>query len=72
MNEVYERLGFEPTKAGQVIGWVKGMGDDFIDFGMYNVSSEATMRFINGNENVILLDFNVDGPILETVGLARV
>lgn len=72
LNEVYERLGFEPTKAGQVVGWIKGMGDDFIDFGMYNLSSEATMRFINGSENVVILDFNVDGPILETVGLQRV
>lgn len=71
LNEVYERLGFEPTKAGQVVGWVKDMGDNFIDFGMYNLSSEATMRFINGDEDVILLDFNVDGPILDTAGLSR-
>lgn len=71
LNEVYEALGFEPTKAGQVVGWVKGMGDDFIDFGMFNVSSEATMRFINGDEDVVILDFNVDGPILDTVGFTN-
>ena len=35
-----------------------------IDFGIYKPENDANRRFINGLENVILLDFNVDGNIL--------
>ena len=69
LNDVYERLGIPPTKAGQVVGWVYNeenpMGDNYVDFGMYNVNREKTRDFVNGYEPVILLDFNVDGNIWE-------
>lgn len=67
LNEVYEKLGFEPTKAGQVVGWVyddRIPPDEYqIDFGIYNGKSENVRRFINGYEAVVLLDFNVDGDV---------
>lgn len=69
LNEVYELLGMEPTKAGQVVGWVYDytthptMGDNFVDFGIYDMDKERVRAFVNGHEPSILLDFNVDGNI---------
>lgn len=69
LNEVYEELGFEHTQEGAVVGWMLGSkhGDDVIDFGLYNLHKEPVRRFINGEENVILLDFNVDGVIFDKI-----
>nr|DAR78138.1 MAG TPA: hypothetical protein [Caudoviricetes sp.] len=68
LNEVYDMLGIERTKAGQVIGWKYDVKNpalhNCVDFGIYKPESDANRRFINGLENVILLDFNVDGNIL--------
>lgn len=64
LNEVYDMLGFEHTQIGQVVGWFDdGTGDGYVDFGLYNLNNRKTRRFINGEENVILLDFNCDGLI---------
>lgn len=69
LNEVYERLGIPCTKAGQVVGWVynpdKPNGDNYVDFGIFDVSREKARDFVNGYERSILLDFNVDGNILD-------
>lgn len=69
LNEVYERLGIPTTKAGQVVGWVydpeNDLGDNYIDFGIYECNSERARAFVNGYERNILLDFNVDGNIWE-------
>lgn len=73
LNEVYERLGIPPTKAGQIVGWVydpdnpNHNGDNYVDFGLYNLHKEKTRDFVNGYEEAILLDFNVDGPILDLI-----
>lgn len=68
LNEVYDMLGLDRTKAGQVVGWVIGdkdhPGDNYIDFGLFEV---ANARFINGWERSILLDFNVDGVIYDKI-----
>lgn len=67
LNEVYEMLGIEKSKAGQIVGWVYNKenpsGDNFVDFGIYNLNNERTRAFVNGMEPSILLDFNVDGNI---------
>lgn len=63
LNEVYEALGFKPTQSGQVIGWVWGLGDNLIDFGLYNPNNQNTVDFINGRTNSLLLEFNHDGII---------
>lgn len=71
LNDVYAMLGINKTKAGQIVGWYYDeehpTGDNFIDFGIYNVHNEKARDFVNGIERVILLDFNVDGPILEYI-----
>lgn len=66
LNEVYDHLGLERTKAGAVVGWVMGNGDNYIDFGMYD-DRPAVREFVNGREASILLDFNVDGVILDQI-----
>lgn len=66
LNEVYDMLGIPRTKNGAVEGWVKE-GNGFVDFGIYELYREAARDFVNGYENVILLDFNVDGNILDLI-----
>lgn len=67
LNEVYDMLGFPRTQAGQIVGWVydevNPIGDNFVDFGIYNLDSERARAFVNGYERSILLDFNVDGNV---------
>lgn len=69
LNEVYDMLGIPRTKAGQVVGWVyndeKPVGDNYVDFGIYEINREKARDFVNGYERSILLDFNVDGNILD-------
>lgn len=68
LNEVYKELGFDITQQGQVVGWVMGAdGDNFIDFGMFTKDDPMAARFINGDEASIILDFNVDGPVLDQI-----
>lgn len=69
LNDVYEALGILKTKAGHVVGWIYDeahpVGDNFVDFGIYDLYNEKAREFVNGYERVILLDFNVDGNIWE-------
>lgn len=72
LNEVYEMLGIPATKAGQVVGWIYNpddpkSGDNYVDFGIYDIYNEKCRDFVNGYERTILLDFNVDGYILDKV-----
>jgi Family of unknown function (DUF6353) len=62
LNEVYEGLGILPTETGNVVGWLLGNGDSYVDFGIF--SGQGSVDFVNGREAAILLDFNVDGSIL--------
>lgn len=71
LNEVYRMLGIPETKAGQVVGWVYDPenpdhnGDNYVDFGIYDINKPKARDFVNGYERTILLDFNVDGNIWE-------
>ena len=63
LNEILDQLGMKRTPAGQVCGWIKGAGDDYIDFGYmdsfmrdYKIDSDLCKKNIH-------LNFNVDGPI---------
>lgn len=63
LNEVLDSLGFDHTPAGALIGWIKGLGDNCVDFGLYNIDRKSTRDFTNGLTNVVLLEFNHDGVI---------
>lgn len=67
LNDVYRELGFREVPAGQAVGWIKGLGDDFIDFGIYDARNRKALEFRNGAENCIWLDFNVDGIIWDKI-----
>ena len=71
LNDVYDMVGIPRTKAGQVVGWIYDekhpVGDNFVDFGIYDVKKEVNRNFVNGYERTIILDFNVDGPILDMI-----
>ncbi len=71
LNEIYDALGIPRTKAGQVVGWTYDPKnpnvDSYIDFGMYDIWKEGARDFVNGREKTILLDFNVEGYILDKV-----
>ena len=66
LNEVYDILGISRTKAGALIGWVydekNPVGDNFVDFGIFK---SYNSEFVNGLSRCALLDFNVDGIILD-------
>jgi len=60
LNEVLDALGIPRTKAGAVTGWVykNPSGDSYIDFGI---------KDLQASNGYILLDFNVDGVILDLI-----
>lgn len=67
LNDVYDMLGIERSVAGQCVGWVydpdrDDHGDNLVDFGIQTIHRLRE----NGSgtyEEVLLLDFNVDGEI---------
>lgn len=68
LNEVYDMLGMARTKKGCVVGWLydekNPVGDNYVDFDLFN---ERNRDFINGYKTIVLLDFNVDGNILDAI-----
>lgn len=71
LNEVYEMVGAPTTAYGQIAGWVytedSSIGDNFVDFGIFDVTNENACDFVNGRERSIILDFNCIGNILEYI-----
>lgn len=69
LNDVYDMLGIPRTKAGQIVGWIydekNPVGDNYVDFGIYDINKKKNREFVNGYERTIWLDFNVDGNILD-------
>lgn len=72
LNDVYDMLGIPRSKAGQIVGWVydpeNPVGDNYVDFGIFDVHKQNSRDFVNGYERTILLDFNVDGNVWELMG----
>lgn len=68
LNEVYEALGIPRTSTGAIVGWVKDMGDNAVDFGLYDANNGEKRDFINGyNVQAFLLDFNVQGVVYDLI-----
>lgn len=68
LNDVYDMLGMPRTKVGCKVGWIYNeknpVGDNYVDF---DLLSDHNRGFINGLEKSVLLDFNVDGYILDAI-----
>lgn len=66
LNQVYDMLGIGHTKLGAMCGWIYSedntIGDNQVDFGL---TKESASDFVKGLVNTVLLDFNVDGPIID-------
>jgi len=75
LNEVYEELGIPASKEGAVVGWIYSgdgrYGDNFVDFGIFDPKNGSAREFVNGYEDAVLLDFNVDGYILDRLAAAQ-
>ncbi len=71
LNEVYDLLNFPRTKAGAVVGWIydpkNPVGDNYVDFGIFNAYRSKNRDFVNGYEPAIWLDFNASGDILDYI-----
>lgn len=69
LNEVLGELGINHCRMGNIVGWwydeENPIGDNFIDFGLFDIKDENKRQFINGYEKSVWLDFNCDGNILE-------
>jgi hypothetical protein len=64
LNEVYDALGIPRTKAGQMVGWVFEDENSYVDFGL---NDPRNAEFINGKTTDALLNFNVDGVIIDRI-----
>lgn len=67
LNEIYDMLGAPRTNMGMVVGWIydekNPVGDNYIDFGIFDIDRPKNREFVNGFERAIWLDFNVDGQV---------
>lgn len=74
LNELYDMLGAQRTRAGNEVGWLydpKGIecGDNYVDLGLFDQCGverydERKRAFVNGHERSVIIDPNVDGVIL--------
>jgi len=71
LNDVHDLLGLSRTTMGAVVGWVyeahkkqDPSQPNFVDFGCW---AQETDPLGNGKPGAILLDFNVQGPILHAL-----
>lgn len=74
LSDVYDMLGFERTQASQQVGWISTpkynehgvqTNDTFVDFGLWSEGIHKGKQWVNGNPEAFLLDFNVDGAVLD-------
>mgnify|MGYP004516785395 CR=1 FL=1 len=56
LNDVYDMIGISRSKIGQLVGWVYENEDSYVDFSLYE-----------GPRNMIMVDFNVDGLIIDKI-----
>lgn len=68
LNEVYERLGLEPSDSGMIVGWHMNNpnGDHNVDFNIDAAYLDPRFKNfieVGGFRRKIVLDFNVDGDI---------
>ena len=70
LADVYKKLDIPVTKASLVAGWIKDneeISDNYVDFGVFDYHDRSKRRFVNGLENVVLLDFNCSSNIADYI-----
>lgn len=56
LNDVYDMLGIPRSKIGQLVGWVYEDEKSHVNFSLHE-----------GPNNMIMVDFNVDGLIIDKI-----
>lgn len=71
LKDVLEELGFEPTPASCVVGWLSrdnGGKDGYISLGIFEDQNLMLVhQYMVGVEGELHLDFNVDGVIYDKI-----
>lgn len=73
LNDVYDILGIKRTSVGQIVGWVYSPMDpdcqSYIDFGIRELIRKRAddPEFHRSYRQSFLLDFNVDGEIINKI-----
>ncbi len=70
LNDVYKLLGFPATRAGYSVGWLRNDDENpnhhgYVSFGWKDISDSYSRALLNGYEECVILNFNVEGPILD-------
>lgn len=69
LNDVLYDLGYKRCSEGCVYGWIYDPDNpdahNSISFGIKDIRRKTIQNAINGYEPVVLLDFNVDGVIID-------
>lgn len=72
LNDVYEMLRYPKTDYGQIVGWIYDIknpkGDNFVDFGLFEIRQEADPELGGDYITGFILDFNAVGNILNDLG----
>lgn len=66
LNEVLDSLNLPRTPEGQIVGWVRGNGDDHVSFGFFEDANNPYNYKVR-KDGSIVLDFNVDGPVYKLI-----
>lgn len=83
LNDVYTALGLPMSKDAALVGWVKDYekpkmaklaaelgrvpGDGVISFGVFENESPSARAYLSGDDDRVVLDFNVDGVIYDLI-----
>lgn len=83
LNDVYKALGLPMSKDAALVGWIKDYekpkmaklaaelgrvpGDGVISFGVFENESPSARAYLSGDDDRVVLDFNVDGVIYDLV-----
>lgn len=70
LNDVYKLLGFPATRAGYSVDWLRNDDENpnhhgYVSFGWKDISDSYSRALLNGYEECVILNFNVEGPILD-------
>ena len=80
LNEVYESIGIPHSPEGQLVGWVlksaqkmkEEQRDGYVSFGLEDEDNNATVEFMDGMNESVLLNFNVDGIVYDLIREGKV
>lgn len=73
LNEVLDSLEMDITAGGAVTGWIRGNGDNKVDFGLEKIESDPSRTiWCKDGKAVYILEFNVDGLIYDKLNKVKI